>query len=133
MPGMPFGKSELPSELSSGAAMQWINQQTADQLEQLSATKSPPDRLRRNILLFPLAVIGFLLHFPFYYLFNYLVIKINRGSIHYDSLMYSLMAITYPFWLMLLWVIASLFLPSFAALTLPALAVICARAFVLWK
>ncbi len=133
MPGMPFGKSVLPSELSSGAAMQWINQQTADQLEQLSATKSPPDRLRRNILLFPLAVIGFLLHFPFYYLFNYLVIKINRGSIHYDSLMYSLMAITYPFWLMLLWVIASLFLPSFAALTLPALAVICARAFVLWK
>jgi len=39
----------------------------------------------------------------------------------------------YPFWLMVLWLMASSILPFYAALTIPLLAVICARAFVLWK
>jgi 1-acyl-sn-glycerol-3-phosphate acyltransferase len=133
MPGTPFGSSSMPASLSDGASMQWINQQTADQLEQLSAIKTPSDKLKRNILLLPLALIGFLLHFPFYYFFKYLVTKINGGSIHFDSLMYSLMAIAYPFWLVLLWFVATFVLPFYAALIMPFLAIICARAFVLWK
>lgn len=133
MPGQTFGKQDVPGELSQGAAMQWINQQAERQLQQLSAMQSPPDRFRRNLLLLPLAILGFLLHFPFYYLFKSLVTYINRGSVHYDSLMYSLMAMFYPFWLMVLWLMASSILPFYAALTIPLLAVICARAFVLWK
>jgi hypothetical protein len=133
MPGTPFGSSSMPSNLSQGAAMQWINQQTADQLEQLSAIQTPPDKLKKNILLLPLAIVGFLLHFPFYYFFKYLVAKINRGSIHFDSLMYSLMAIAYPFWLALLWFVSTFVLPFYAALTVPLLVIICARAYVIWK
>lgn len=133
MPGQPFGKKEMPDDLSQGAAMQWINQQAAQQLEKLSAVKSPDDKLRRNLLLAPLALIGFLLHFPFYFLFDYLVKYLNKEENHYDSLMYSLMAISYPFWLILLWLIAAFILQSSAALTVPVLAVVCARAYVLWK
>ncbi|MFN5334603.1 MAG: 1-acyl-sn-glycerol-3-phosphate acyltransferase [Bacteroidota bacterium] len=133
MSGKTFGKQDMPADIGSGAAMQWVNQQAEQQLQLLSTIQSPPDRFRRNLLLLPLAAIGFLLHFPFYFLFKYLVTYINRGSVHYDSLMYSLMALVYPFWLILLWAIASLLLPYYAALTIPLLAVICARAFVLWK
>ncbi|MBU6157801.1 MAG: 1-acyl-sn-glycerol-3-phosphate acyltransferase [Bacteroidetes bacterium] len=133
MPGIPFGKKEMEEGLNPALTMQWINQETAQQLATLSQIPSPPEKNKFNRMLLPLAMVGFLLHFPFFYFFKYLVNYINRGSIHYDSLMYSLMALAYPFWLLLIWFTAAFFLPAGAAITLPLWAIIGARAYVLWK
>ncbi len=133
IPGIPFEKKEMPSGLSQPAALQWINTKITEQLESLSTIKSPVDRLKGNIFLFPFAMIGVVLHFIYFQFFKHLVAFLNKGDIHYDSILYAGMAAIYPLWLMLLWSIATCFLPSVSALCLPLLAIVCARAYVLWK
>jgi len=133
IPGIPFEKKEMPVDLNQPAALQWINTRITEQLENLSTIRSPQDRLKGNVFLFPFAMIGFVLHFVYFQFFKYLVTYLNKGDIHYDSMLYAGMAAFYPLWLMLLWSIGTFFLSSAAALSLPLLAIICARTYVLWK
>lgn len=133
MPGIPFGKQEMPEGLNHASALQWVNTKISGQLEPLSTIKSPQDAFRRHKLLFPLAMVGFLLHFVYYYFFKYLVTYLNKGDNHYDSIMYSGMAALYPLWLFLLWFVGASLISASAAVFIPLMAVICARAYVLWK
>ncbi|HMP88279.1 MAG TPA: 1-acyl-sn-glycerol-3-phosphate acyltransferase, partial [Lacibacter sp.] len=117
IPGAPFGAEQLDLAATDGAVLQQINRLTATQLEELSTQQAPPPR--RPAVLVPFAMAGFLLHAPLYYLYQPWVYRLMRHTIHYDSLLFCLLAISYPFWLLLVGFLAWQTLHSPLAVLVP--------------
>jgi hypothetical protein len=79
------------------------------------------------------ALIGWLLHAPLYYAVQPFVKRFFIKTIHYDSVLFVLLTLLYPFWLIVLGVLAFTVTANTAALGVVALAPLAARAFILWK
>ncbi len=123
--GTPFGKEILIGAEETGAKMLAINTENANQLQQLSEIENPkPAALNKAILFLP-AMFGLLTHVLFYYPLQKLASKL-QGDIHYDSILFCLLAILYPFYLLLVGLLVYLFIGGWwglgAVLLLPLLA-----------
>ncbi|MBS1548048.1 MAG: 1-acyl-sn-glycerol-3-phosphate acyltransferase [Bacteroidetes bacterium] len=57
--------------------------------------------LRRSLLAMP-ALAGLLLHAPWYFAVRLLAASFTHGTIFFDSVLFSLLFLSYPFWLLLL-------------------------------
>ena len=88
--------------------------------------------LLKIILLTP-AVIGFALHAPLYFPLKKLVQQKTKGTVFYDSVLFALLLISYPFYWLLLNIISSVFISNyyvqFCFIIMPILAWIC----LVWK
>jgi 1-acyl-sn-glycerol-3-phosphate acyltransferase len=134
MAGDPFDATILPVVEEHAGSLQLINKRLADSLLALSQLKpAPVQRCKRNPWILPFALAGFLLHAPFYYLADLFARKINKRSIHYDSLLYVFMALFYPFWLLLLGYVGWIAGGCWFSLLLVLLSPVTAKLFVLWK
>lgn len=134
MAGEPFGSNCLPELSENGTNLQLINKRIADTLTELSQLKAVhTHNLTRNSLLFPFAFAGVVLHAPFYFIFHLMAKKINRGSIHYDSLLYVFLSLFYPAWLLLLGYGGYVIGGWTVALLMVVASPVTAKAFVLWK
>jgi 1-acyl-sn-glycerol-3-phosphate acyltransferase len=130
--GSPFGKSIAGNTPEEGLMMQNINKETERQLLQLSTIQTNAFSVKGNkLLLFP-AVLGVLAHLCLYIPAKLLAQKL-QNTIHYDSILFTVLALSYPVYLLL----TGLFVfftagaaPAFAfVLLLPLLA----RCYTLWK
>jgi 1-acyl-sn-glycerol-3-phosphate acyltransferase len=105
-------RSDITSDLTSGKALIEINDLIRAQLEDLVYEIEPYDVERRkeifksdepwyiNATIFLPAVLGFILHAPFYYAVHF-IIK-DRSKDHYDSVMVGIFFLFYPFYILLL-------------------------------
>lgn len=130
--GIPFGKTTISSKEEEGWMMQAINKETERQLLELSAIAPASKQGRFSILLLLPAVMGFVLHLPLLFPIH-LFAKGMKETIHYDSVMFSTLALLYPFYTAL---IAGIVLCTLGwqcslltVLGLPLLA----RSYTLWK
>ncbi len=76
-----------------------------DKEQQARIFTVPISRLKKILLTLP-AVIGYLLHFPLYYPANKIIKPKTLNTGHYDSILNGLLLLTYPFYLLLLSLIA---------------------------
>lgn len=131
--GTSFGIEEMPTGTDAGSRILEINRQTAGQLQNLSQTPYPKHKLTGSTWLAPFAILGFILHVPFYFLFAPAIRRTFRKSVHYDSVLFSLLSLFYPLWLALFGLMA--FLLGGIVLGISAIFILplTARAFVLWK
>ena len=133
IPGTSFGIDAMPHGIDAGNRLLEINRQTSVQLQRLSQTPSPKNKLSGSALLAPFAILGFLLNAPFYFLFAPITRKIFRKTVHYDSVLFALLSLFYPLWLFLAFM-AAYFIGGLSwGLFVIALAPVTARAYVLWK
>ena len=133
IPGISFGIDAMPNGIDAGNRLLEINRQTSAQLQQLSQTPSPKNKLTGSTLLAPFAFLGFLLNAPFYYLFAPATRKFFRKTVHYDSVLFALLSICYPFWVMLGCWIFFLIGGEWCGIAAILLIPLSARAYVLWK
>lgn len=52
-----------------------------------------------KIVLTPFACVGFLLHAPLYFTARYAAKKLNKGEVHYDSMLFAILLFAYPVYL----------------------------------
>jgi 1-acyl-sn-glycerol-3-phosphate acyltransferase len=133
IPGISFGIDAMPNGIDAGNRLLEINRQTSAQLQQLSQSPSPKNKLTGSAFLIPFALLGFLLNAPFYYLFAPATRNFFRKTVHYDSVLFSILSICYPLWIMLgcwmFFLIGGEWCGIAALLLIP----LSARAYVLWK
>ena len=130
--GNVFGKDIINDGDENGAVMQSINKETERQLLQLSANKNPGKKQNsKNLLLLP-AMLGFMAHALLVLPIHFFAKQIKE-DIHYDSVMFSAIALLYPIYLLLLagiiFCTAGWLWALISILSLPLLA----RAYTLWK
>jgi 1-acyl-sn-glycerol-3-phosphate acyltransferase len=118
--GEPITVKDIDLTASDGIRNQTFNSKLQKQLEQLvyeipSDDKATQEKrltrrpgLLEKILLFIPALIGFLVNAPLYIPVKNLVKKKAGGTGHYDSVMLGVLLITYPFYLLIMIVIAYL-------------------------
>lgn len=128
--GKPIVKKDIDLEDSFGKANGSINQQLKNQLTEmvyeieknnkvaLNNTFYVKQSLIKKIALFIPAVIGWLLHAPYYFPIKHFVKYTSKDNDHYDSIVVSIILLTYPFYLMLLIGIASVMIKNTAILAL---------------
>jgi 1-acyl-sn-glycerol-3-phosphate acyltransferase len=130
--GTPFGKDVISSTDEEGLIMQNINRETERQLLQLSTIGQEIIKPQRNHLLFLPALMGTVLHLPLYAAAKAAATKF-QGSIHFDSIMFTVIALAYPLYLLLISILffctAGWQWALVCGLSLPLLA----RAYTLWK
>jgi len=133
IPGQVVDRSLIQTTSDFPQSVQEVNREISAQLLKLSAEQKHPARYDGAIWLLPFAAAGFLLHAPFYYLFHPWVRSMFKKSVHYDSVLFSLMALFYPVWLLVLgggiYYIWGIYQAVALVFSMPILA----RAFVLWK
>ena len=130
--GTPFGKEILNGAVENSAKMLAINTANANQLQQLSAIENPkPASINKTILLLP-AMLGLLTHILFYYPLQKLASKL-QGDIHYDSILFCLLAFLYPFYLLLIGLFVYLFIGGWWALGAVLLLPLLAKVYTMWK
>jgi len=133
IPGIPFGIESMPDGIDTAGRILEINRQTSGQLQQLSQTPSPKNKSTGSPWLAPLAILGFVLHAPLYFLFAPAIRKTFRKSVHYDSVLFLLLALFYPLWLLLFGYVAFLIGGIVFGASMLFILPITARAYVLWK
>ena len=133
IPGEVVDRSLVQNINDFAQSVQEINREISGQLLKLSAEQKNHYQWKGSLWLLPFAVTGFLLHAPFYYLFHPWVRNLFKKSVHYDSVMFTLLALFYPGWLLLLGILIYCFVGWVMALAVVIGAPILARAFVLWK
>ncbi len=130
--GTPFGKEILNGAVENSAKMLAINTENANQLQQLSEIENPkPATLSKTILLLP-SMLGLVTHILFYYPLQKLASKL-QGDIHYDSILFCLLAFLYPFYLLLIGLLVGLLCGLWWGLAAAFVMPLLAKAYVLWK
>lgn len=130
--GKPFGKEVKEGSEETAVVMQNINKETEKQLQQLSATHSKYKKNVNKYLLFLPAMFGFVTHLLFF-LSVQMLSKKFKGSIHYHSILFVLIAFAYPLYLAALFVSAYSIFNGMLAVVFVLLLPFLAKAFVLWK
>lgn len=87
----------------------------------------------KKILLFAPAVLGLLLHAPFYLLIKSYTLQLTRNNDHYDSILTAILIFLYPIYLLLLVLLAWMFTHSWNSLWLIILIPFCAWAYIQLK
>jgi len=92
----------------TGAAIGEFNENLTNQLKQLVLSKVETEKQLKGgnpilkYLLFLPAILGFLVSFPFYYWAKKTTIKLNKGGVFYDSILFGLSMLLYPIYIILL-------------------------------
>jgi len=133
IPGTSFGIEAMPDNIDAGNRLLEINRQTSTQLLQLSQTPSPKNKSTGSAILAPFAFLGFLLNAPFYFLFAPATRNFFRKTVHYDSVLFSLLSLFYPLWMMLCYGLAAMIGGVWYGVAALFLVPLTARAYVLWK
>lgn len=131
--GTPFGKTIINRNHEDALMMQSINKETEQQLLQLS-TVHPSKQTISNynwLLLLP-ALAGWLTHVWLFIPIQQLAFKF-KGTIHYDSVLFSVLAFVYPIYLLLIAIIIFCTVGWQWALLSILLLPLLARAYTLWK
>lgn len=130
--GTAFGKEILTGAVENSAKMLAINTANANQLQQLSEIEHPkPVTFSKAILLLP-AMLGILTHILFYYPLQKLASKL-QGDIHYDSILFCVLAFLYPFYLLLIGLLFYCLLGAWWGLGAVFLLPLLAKAYTMWK
>jgi 1-acyl-sn-glycerol-3-phosphate acyltransferase len=129
--GSVFGKETAGNPQEEGLMMQNINRETERQLLKLSAIKGEPSA-KRNFIFFLPAVLGWITHIFLYLPVKALALRL-QGSIHYDSILFTVWALSYPVYLLLLAVVFYLLIGWQAAFIIILLLPLLARSYTLWK
>jgi 1-acyl-sn-glycerol-3-phosphate acyltransferase len=129
--GSVFGKETAGNQQEEGLMMQNINRETERQLLKLSAIKGEPSA-KRNFIFFLPAVLGWITHIFLYLPVKALALRL-QGSIHYDSILFTVWALSYPVYLLLLAVVFYLLIGWEAAFIIILLLPLLARSYTLWK
>jgi hypothetical protein len=129
--GTAIGKDIAGSSNEEALLMQNINKETERQLQQLSQIQHTDIKKQTAFLLLP-AILGMLTHLPLFVPVKMLAQKF-RGSIHYDSILFTVLALAYPFYLMLAAVLVFCTAGGWAALVTVLLLPLSARSYTLWK
>jgi 1-acyl-sn-glycerol-3-phosphate acyltransferase len=110
-----FGDIITEKDISNkveGGAISEFNSLLNSRLEQLVYPRekmtSRSVSLLKKILLFIPSKVGYLLHYPLYLLVNLLIRK--RDNDMYDSMLVGLLFVTYPFYLLLIYILLTIFL-----------------------
>ena len=112
--------------------MQNINKETEKQLQQLSAIHANYKKNVNKYLLFLPAIFGFVTHLLFFLCLQLLAKKF-KGSIHYHSILFVLIAFVYPLYLAALFVSIYAVFNGTLAVVIILLLPFLAKAFILWK
>lgn len=130
--GTAFGKEIINGADEDGLKMQSINKETERRLLELSEIKFPPEKQTIKTLLLLPALLGFFSH-ALLVLPVHFTAKQIKEAIHYDSVMFSAIALLYPLYLlvaaMIIFCTAGWQWALVSVLILPLLA----RAYTLWK
>ena len=129
--GTPFGKEIVGYSEEEGLLMQLINKETEKQLRHLSTVKTNVSD-KRNYWLFLPAVLGYLTHI-FLYAPVQLLAKKFQGSIHYDSILFTVLALAYPLYLLLTGAVIFFTLGNLYAVASILLLPLLARSYTVWK
>lgn len=130
--GTAFGKDIAGASNEEALIMQNINKETERQLLQFSAIKNDKIKpLRNNLFLLP-AMLGAALNLPMYGIANSISTK-YQGSIHYDSILFTVIALSYPLYLLLIGILVLFSAGAVYALAIILLLPLLARSYTLWK
>jgi 1-acyl-sn-glycerol-3-phosphate acyltransferase len=130
--GTPFGKEVLDGKMETGAAMVAINKKAEVELQHLSKKINTTDFKIPKVLLFIPAMLGVLTHILFYLPLERLAWKL-QGEQYYDSILFSLLALLYPFYLLTIGFIVCSLLSGWWALGVVLAMPLLAKSYVLWK
>jgi 1-acyl-sn-glycerol-3-phosphate acyltransferase len=130
--GKPFGRELINSNEEDSFVMQNINKETARQLLELAAVEHSKNKSKKNMLLLLPALLAMITHFLFYVPVQQLAVRL-KGSIHYDSILFVLIAFLYPVYLLLISGIVFCTMGWAAAAGAILLLPLLARAYILWK
>ena len=133
--GNIFGKEIISSVISDGEAITKINKTTSQELLQLydiryNFLKSA--LLFRWLLVMP-AFAGFLFNYPFYILVRSVVYPLTKKDMHYDSVMFGVLTLLYPFYVLLLTFITWYFTQNIYSFLLVLLLPLLARCYTVFK
>jgi 1-acyl-sn-glycerol-3-phosphate acyltransferase len=130
--GTPFGKEILQGNEETGATLLAINKETEKQLQQLSTIDNRKPAVLSKAILFLPAVIGMLLHIPLYVPLQKLAWKV-KGEIHYDSILFCMLAFLYPLYIILVALLVCWLLGGWWALVTIVAMPLLAKTYTLWK
>lgn len=136
--GKPFDKSIQDDSLSAAAGINQINAETTKQLLELSNNEAYNYKPLKagaglKVLLAIPALLGAILHAPLYLPLQSFAKKKTAGSVFYDSILFALLLILYPLYLIIfcgvLTVITDWYGAWWGMIVLPILA----KCYVMWK
>jgi 1-acyl-sn-glycerol-3-phosphate acyltransferase len=130
--GTPFGKEILKGTEEAGATLLAINKETEKQLQQLSAIDKKNLGLNAKMILWLPAMMGMLLHIPFYVPLQKLAWKV-KGEIHYDSILFCLFAFLYPVYIAITALVVCWLHGGWWALVAAVAMPLLAKAYTQWK
>lgn len=97
----PIAAKDLLPHEHDAVNMQYFNQELFNRLRNM--IKTPEDNKgKANILLLALSLLGYFLHTPVYQPIKKFVRKKTRQTVFYDSVLFGVLLLTYPLYLLLL-------------------------------
>lgn len=129
--GSAFGKELAGVSNEEGVMMQAINKETERQLLQLSTITHSRVGIPSALLFLP-ALLGFITHVWLYVPVQQLARKL-QGSIHYDSVLFTVLALSYPLYLLGIMLVLFFSVGIFYALAVGLVLPLLARSYTLWK
>jgi 1-acyl-sn-glycerol-3-phosphate acyltransferase len=138
--GEVYTQKDLPAEGTDGFKNQFFNNKLSSELSRLVyeiEEKDIPQKQKllvtnisafKKAFLFIPAMAGWIIHFPLYLPAKRASIKYFLHTDHYDSAVFALLFLSYPFYLLMMTAIAYYFTGSWWVLTLFAILPLCARA-----
>ncbi|HRH47829.1 MAG TPA: 1-acyl-sn-glycerol-3-phosphate acyltransferase [Panacibacter sp.] len=133
--GNIFGKEIVSSNVSDGEAITKINKTTSQELLRLYDIRHKFLHLVllfRWLLAIP-AFAGFLFNYPFYILVRSVVYPLTKKDMHYDSVMFGVLTLLYPFYVLLLTFITWHFTHNVYSFLIIVLLPLLARCYVIFK
>jgi 1-acyl-sn-glycerol-3-phosphate acyltransferase len=97
----PGGAKDLIPYDQEATSMQHFNREIFHQLNSMIEIPQVHKR-KANIFLLPLSVVGYFLHLPIYQLIKNAVRKKTRQTVFYDSVLFGVLLLCYPLYLLLL-------------------------------
>ena len=133
--GNIFGKEIISPVISDGEAITKINKTTSQELLRLYDIRH---KFLQFVLLFrwSLAIpafAGFLFNYPFYILVRSVVYPLTKKDMHYDSVMFGVLTLLYPFYVLLLTFITWHFTHNGYSFLIIILLPLLARCYVIFK
>lgn len=133
--GNIFTKEVISNTASDGEAITKINTATSKELLSLYNKRYQflqPLLSQRLMLAIP-AFAGFLFNYPFYILVRSVVHPLTKKDMHYDSVMFGILTLLYPFYALLLTYIVFHFTQSYYSLALFILLPLFVRCYIVLK
>ncbi len=114
--GNPITKETMPARLPNSKAIIEFNESLKNELQKLVYEIENNDKIKRNtifqlpqssfrkVILFIPAIIGYVIHFPLYYVIHLFIRR--RAKDHYDSIVVGILFFTYPVYVIAITLIA---------------------------